>query len=250
MRVKAREQEAESRKFIYGLIDDTSRIKPVKWWQIIMHLPPLLCRSKIAQNLAHDHREQAIGDSTSQRWKYSIGRARICIITLGDSGGLSSPQECRPKARSGRTGGHRASFVQVACPGHDIAGDAKQVDRRQAEEDTDTCVKGNGGRLPQEFCQRCNREVRIIIIVDGIAREPHVVGWKMGATHDCCKNALIHKHFKGANIRPVRANPAKQKYHAKKDRFADHDIGEVGTYQICESAAYAYKANDAESQLW
>src|SRR5258708_13492326 len=115
------------------------------------------------------------------------------------------------------TDGRITSPAQVARPRHDIAGDAKKIDCRQTKEDTNTCVKGDGGRLPQEFCQHGNCKVRIIIIVDGIAGEPHVVAREIRSTHDRCKKALIHKHFDGAKIRSTATIPATHTYHTPKN---------------------------------
>ena len=72
----------------------------------------------------------------------------------------------------------------MTCPCHNIARDAKDVDRSQAEECADTCIEGDRGRLPQQFCQHRNRIVRVVIIVDRITGEPHIVGRKMLTAHD------------------------------------------------------------------
>ena len=88
-------------------------------------------------------------------------------------------------------------------PGDNIAGDAKQVDACQAIEGTDACVESNGRALPEQFGQYRNSIVRIVIVVDGITRVPHIVGWKMGTAHYGGNEAFIHKHFKGVDIRHI-----------------------------------------------
>src|SRR6266480_5482076 len=130
-----------------------------------MCLPPLLCRSQITQNLAHENGEQSKRNRTAKRWKYRIRLVRISIMMLGFVSGLSSPQECKPKASLGCTGDRNCPSTLVACPGHNITCNAKQIHRGQAKEDTDSGVKGNRGRLAKQLCQHSNGKVGIIIVV-------------------------------------------------------------------------------------
>ena len=67
MRMKAGEQEAKSREFVDGSIDDTRWIEPVKLSPVAMLLPPLLCCRQVAEDQAHQHGQKAIGNGTKQR---------------------------------------------------------------------------------------------------------------------------------------------------------------------------------------
>ena len=52
----------------------------------------------------------------------------------------------------------------------------------------------------------------------------------MGTTHNGGNETLVHKHFKGVNIRSIRADPTKQQHHAKEDSFTGYYIDEVDTH--------------------
>ena len=69
----------------------------------------------------------------------------------------------------------------------------------------------------------------------------------MRAAHDRSQETLIHKHFKILYVRPIRSNPAQQKYHAKEDRFTHNNIKDMRTYKGYESVSNSYKSKDATS---
>ena len=80
-------------------------------------------------------------------------------------------------------------------PGNNIAGNAKQAHGSQTKEHTDPCVKDNRRALSEQFPQGRGSKVSIIVVVDGGACEPHIVGREMGTAHDPGNKSFIHKHF-------------------------------------------------------
>src|SRR6266487_2516400 len=166
-------------------------------------------------------------------------------MMLGVVSGLSSLQEYRPQASLGCTGDCNRFSSLVACPGHDITCDSKQIHRGQTKKDTDSGVKGNRGRLSKQLFQHCNGKVCIIIVVDRISREPHIIGGEMWAAYYCGQEALIHKHFKVLYIRPIGSNPTQQKNHAQEDRFTYYNVEEMSTYKRHKTSSNSYKTKDA-----
>ena len=91
----------------------------------------------------------------------------------------------------------------MTCPCHNIARDAKDVDRSQAEECADTCIEGDGRRLPEQFCQHRYCKMGIVVVVDWVAGKPHVIGGEMRAAHNSRDKALVHEHLEGVYVRHV-----------------------------------------------
>src|SRR5258708_32645415 len=109
--------------------------------------------------------------------------------------------------------------THMMCPGDYVASDTKQIDSGQAEDDRDSCAEGNGRYLSQELRQDCNCEVSIIVVIDAITCQPHIVWGQMRTTHNCCKETLIQKHFKVADIWPEEAQPAEKQNHPHKHHY-------------------------------
>src|SRR5947209_17843282 len=91
--------------------------------------------------------------------------------------------------------------------GNDVAGYAENVDACEAEEGADAGIEGDGGWLADQLRQDRDGIVRVIVVVDRIAREPHILGREMRTAQDRCQEPLVHKHFERLDVRIVAANP-------------------------------------------
>src|SRR5438094_7911171 len=142
MCMKTGEQKAKGRKLVNGLaVADYAGWcpKPIVLRPIPMHLEPLLGGRKVAKNQAHSKGKYAIGDRSQQRWIGSIRSINSKNI------------------RSGMR-------TQMTSPGNNITGNAKQAHSGQAKVHADACIEGNGRRLTEQFCQRRDHELRVVVI--------------------------------------------------------------------------------------